>query len=428
MSDLYEILQVDSTASKADIKKAYRKLALRYHPDKVSEEDREEAEIKFKEISRAYEVLIDEQKREAYDTYGTTDGPGGVPNFSSQPFDGYHDGHEYAGDDFFNFFNGMNNNGARRANRTEDAELEVKVTLEDLFNGKTVKITSTRNIICPHCVGTGARKKAVTKKCAACDGEGTVRKIRRVGPGLISQEYVDCLQCQGSGKLYRSKDKCKKCLGDKTVEETKILEFEIAKGSANNGSIVLKHESDEYPGKETGDVILNYTCEEHPTFTRVHNDLYCKYKIPLVDALCGFSRNVVKHLDGRVLRVETPKGKVLRPHDFIRIKNEGMPIVQKRSWFTSGPSHGDLYIEIEVEFPQDNWYLEKNDIFQIKNLLPNDLQSKHDIKKQHIDEEAVLDANIDVADFTIVTRSQLPEYEEPQHTHRAPPQAECTTQ
>ncbi|ODV67298.1 DnaJ-domain-containing protein [Hyphopichia burtonii NRRL Y-1933] len=443
MPDLYEVLQVESKASSSEIKKAYRKLALKYHPDKVSEEDREEAEIKFKEISSAYEVLIDEGRREEYDLYGTTDGSGGVPNFSGDPFEAFNSGQEYGAEDFFNFFDGFGGQpqGAPKVNRTEDAQLDVKITLEDLYNGKTIKITSTRNIICTHCQGTGAKKKAVHKKCGRCDGEGTVRKIRRVGPGLVTQDFTDCTSCKGTGKIYRTKDKCKTCEGDKTIEETKILEFEILKGSPSTDTIVLEHESDEYPGKETGDVRLTYDCQEHAVFERKGDDLYTKYKIPLADALCGFTKNMVKHLDGRVISVPIPKGKVIRPGDYIKLKNEGMPIKnQSKSWFGSSNKNGDLYIEMEIEFPQDNWFLEKNDIFKVKNLFPNELLNKNDINKQRIDENSSSEANIDmVTDFSIVQEKNLPEYQsnddnDDDDAYRygkdtgAGPQAECTTQ
>lgn len=429
--DLYEILEVESKATNSEIKKAYRKLALRYHPDKVSEEDRVDAETKFKEISHAYEILIDEVKREEYDTYGTTDGKGGFNSYehSGNPYEDFYGGgsqRDYDSNDFYNFFNHMNGGppgGPGRENfkpRTNDAEIEVEVTLEDLFNGKIIKTTSTRNIICTHCKGTGSKKAAIAKKCGICDGEGTVRKIRRVGPGLVSQEYVDCNTCLGSGKIYRTKDRCKKCQGDKVIEETKILEFEIAKGSKNNGSIILKGESDEYPNKETGDVILNYVCKDHITFKRKGNDLFTHYKIPLTDALCGFSNLIIKHLDGRGISISLPKGKVIRPGDFIRIKNEGMPVLEEsklKKWFSSSSPRGDLFIEIDIEFPQDNWYLEKNDILKLRNLLPNALTNKRDIEKQKVDEVSLPEANIEViTDFSIATVNSLPDYEEDNKT------------
>ncbi|CUM64793.1 uncharacterized protein PRCAT00002405001 [Priceomyces carsonii] len=452
-SDLYEILEIESSASSSEIKRAYRKLALKFHPDKVTEGDRETAESRFKEISHAYEVLIDEVKREEYDLYGTTGDKGPYSEgFSGNPFENFYGGHqsgqEFDANDFYQFFNGMNgsgqqyrdhNSGRSAASRTDDARLEIEVTLEDLYKGKIVRTTSTRDIICDHCKGTGAKKNALSKKCSACEGNGYVTRIRRIGAGLVTQEHVKCEKCDASGVIYRPKDKCKKCKGKKVVEETKILEFEILKGSKSNESIILKGESDQYPGMVTGDVILTFKCTDHPVFSRKGDDLFTKYKIPLVDALCGFSRVLVKHLDGRGIFVSTPKGKVIRPSDFIRIKNEGMPIKvnDSSSWFRGSQSRrGDLYIEIDIEFPQDSWYLEKNDISKIKNLLPNKLLNKRDAEKQLINEESLPEANIDViTDFTIARPETLPDYDVPENEEESytrhediPAQPECNPQ
>lgn len=419
-TELYELLEVDSSASDTEIRKAYRKLALRYHPDKATEDDREEAEIKFKEISHAYEILSDEGKRQEYDTYGTFDGTGGQYHEygGGNPFNNFYNGggQEYGGDDFYSFFNGQQGNGYRQENvkpRTEDAKIEVDVVLEDLFKGKTIKTASTRNIICTLCKGTGAKKSATAKTCSTCEGQGKIKKIRRLGPGMVTNIMEPCKPCEGTGKVYRAKDKCKQCLGKKVIEETKILEFEIKKGSKSGETIVLKGESDQFPGKETGDVCLTFNCKDHPVFTRKGDDLFSKFKIPLVDSLCGFSEVVVKHLDGRGIKITTPRGKVIRPGDYIKIKQEGMPIDPKnKSWFSSANKRGDLYIEIEIEFPKDNWYLEKNDIFKMKNLLPNSLLSKYDLKKQQIDEDSLPEANIDeFTDFLIAKANALPSYE-----------------
>lgn len=440
--DLYAVLEIESTATSVEIKKAYRKLALRYHPDKVSEDGREEAELRFKEVSFAYEILIDEDKRKDYEMYGTTDGRPKYEEFAGgNPYDNFYGagagGNEYDANDFYNFFNGMNGGGhggppggRPRAGkpRTEDAELDVDITLEDLFKGKVIKSTSTRNIICTSCKGSGAKKNAVMKTCGVCEGKGTTRKIRRVGPGLVTQDYVECSTCHGVGKIYRSKDSCKKCLGTRTIEETKILEFEIPKGSKDGGKVILKGESDEYPGKETGDIVMSFHCKDHAFLKRKGDDLFSKYKITLFEALSGFSKVVLKHLDGRGIKISTPTGKVIRPGDFIKVKGEGMPVLDdssSSSWFSRGNSEkrGDLYIEIDIEFPKDNWYLEKNDILKIKNILPNELQSKKDIESQTIDQDSLPEANIcKISDFTIARLSALPDYpedkpEQPQHDH-----------
>ncbi|KAK6462922.1 hypothetical protein DFJ63DRAFT_98907 [Scheffersomyces coipomensis] len=433
--DLYEILEISESATDLEVKKAYRKLALKYHPDKASEDERSEAEQKFKDISHAYDILGDETKRRDYDMYGSTDsnGNGNSNGYRYSPYEDMFGGNgngqgEYGADDFYNFFNNMNGNGYERSSRqtklrTDDANIEVEVTLEDLFKGKTIRTTSTRNIICTLCKGSGFKKAAIAKKCTTCEGSGHTTRIRSVGPGLVTQESVSCKTCEGTGKIHRAKDKCKKCSGTKLIEETKILEFEIVKGSKSHESIKLPQESDQYPGKQTGDVILTFHCKDHPVFTRKGDNLYSKFKIPLVEALCGFSKIVVKHLDGRGLKFTTPKGKVIKPGDFIKIKNEGMPIKSaNNSWFGSNTKRGDLFIEIEVEFPQDNWYLEKNDILKMKNLLPNDLQNKSDILNQTINNDSLPEANIEViTDFTIETSHSLPKEDEKEEDSQPKP-------
>lgn len=423
--DLYDILGVEPSANNIEIKKAYRKLALKYHPDKVTEEERLEAEIKFKDISRAYEILIDEDKRNNYDIYGTTDDKvppfanGGAGGAGGNPYDNFFGGaggDEFDANDFANFFGGMNGNGrSGRAPpnkyKTDDANMEVEVTLEELYAGKTIRSTSTRNIICTHCKGTGAKKHAISKTCTTCNGSGSTTKIRRVGPGLVSQETVECKHCKGDGKVFRSKDHCKKCKGTKVTEETKILEFEIKKGSHSGETVTLKEESDEYPGKRTGDIHLKFHCKPHSLFTRKDNDLYCTYKIPLVDALCGFNKIMVKHLDGRFLQISTPKGKVTRPGDFIKISNEGMPLKDNQlSWF-SKTTRGDLYIEVEIEFPKDNWYLEKNDLLKLRNVLPSDLVNN--TNRVNNSDPSITTENIELlTDFSVIQGDKLPTYEE----------------
>lgn len=447
MPDLYAILEVELSATEIEIKKAYRKLALRYHPDKVSEEERETAEIKFKEVCHAYEVLSDEKKRGDYDLYGDSD-PMDRGDANGHPFgQSYGAQREYNAEDFYDFFNNMGGHGAARGpsqkQRTDDAEIFIEVTLEDIFKGRVVKVTSTRNILCNSCHGTGAKKAAKMKECPACEGKGNTQRIKRLGPGMVVQEQVRCTSCDGTGKIFSAKNACKSCKGTKVVEETKILEFEIPPGSPSEGSIVLEGEADQHPSMETGDVVLKYTCKKHDVFTRKGADLFVKYKIPLVDALSGFSRVVCQHLDGRAMHVTTPKGKVIRPGHLIKIAGEGLRH-EKQGTFSKlmGASFGDLYVEIDIEFPKDNWYLEVNDITKLKNILPNALQSKTDIKKQQVPSLSLPEANIEyVEKVTLATPDALPSYEQANQNGQANSHAhanegfyfdqaepECTTQ
>lgn len=402
MSDLYEVLGIERTATSIEIKKAYRKLALSHHPDKVPEEERVEAEIKFKEISAAYEILSDDTKRDNYDKYGDPDGP----KYSG--YNGYDDVPDFAPDDFYNFFNGMNGGSKpKRSNRTEDANLDVYVTLSDLYNGKTVKITSSRNILCTLCKGQGIKNGAKSKTCGICKGEGVTRKLRRVGPGMVTQDYVDCTTCKGKGLIYKSKDQCKKCNGKTTQEETKILEFYIEKGSKFGDSIVLKGESDESYGKETGDIILTIHEKEdsNDLIERIGNDLYSEFTITLAEALCGFKNKIVfKQFDDRLLKISIPTGKVLRPNQYLKISKEGFPI--KSKFFSS---KGDLYLKINIEFPNDYWFSEKSEINNVKNILPSQL-NKDLFKDEPIN-------NTDDVNFEILNLDDLPEIDDHEGDH-----------
>lgn len=415
-TDLYEILGVEKTATATEIKKAYRKLALSHHPDKVSEEHREASEIKFKEISAAYEVLSDETKRSNYDTYGDASGPGAGMGNGGGGYGGYGDMPDFGPDDFFNFFGGGaggfggHSNGGQRHRpkpRTEDAHLDVNVSLADLYNGKTVKITSTRNVLCKKCEGRGVKESAKKKECGICHGTGTVRQIRRVGPGMVTQDYIDCTTCKGKGHTYKTKDSCKKCKGSTTEEETKILEFVIEKGSRFGDKVVLKGESDEEYGKETGDVILEvHEKSETSPFERIENDLYTDLNVSLAEALCGFKNKVVlEHLDGRLLKISTPTGKVLRPNQYLKIKNEGFPI-------KGSSKKGDLYLKLNIEFPPDFWFSEKSELQNVLNILPTSNAAKKNktLDDVDIEDEEKIGSNVDSVDFNIVEVHELPEY------------------
>ncbi|KAH3675778.1 hypothetical protein WICPIJ_009231 [Wickerhamomyces pijperi] len=427
MSDLYEVLGIHKSSTSVEIKKAYRKLALAHHPDKVPEAEREKAEIKFKEISAAYEILSDDTKRFNYDTYGDASGKksngfggGGAGAAGFNPFDE----EDFTPDDFFNFFGGRGgfNDGygghshsdahshTANSNRTPDSNLNVKVTLADLYNGKTVKMTSTRDIICTGCKGTGAKSTAKPKTCATCKGAGYSTKLRRVGAGMIAKENVPCTACKGEGKSYREKDNCKKCHGKKIIEETKILEFVIEKGSKFGDRVVLKGESDQAPGKVTGDIILTINQKDkNENLERMGDDLFTDITISLSEALCGFKNKVVlKHLDNRIIQISTPTGKVLRPNQFIKIPNEGFFVRGSRAL-----ARGDLYIKVNIEFPNDFWFTERAELDKVKNILPTAVKSKqsNEIDVDSIDEDLLKNNLHDISKFQIIDLENLPDYE-----------------
>lgn len=320
--------QVDKGADEKEIKKAYRKLAVKHHPDKGGDEH------KFKEVSAAYEVLSDKETRAKYDKYGleglSEDGGGG----------GGHD------DLFSMFFGGGRSGRSSGPRKSESINHPLKVSLEDLYNGKTAKIAINRQVI----VGE-------SKMCTACDGQGVVIELRQIALGMVQQLQRRCTECSGQGYCATRK------------KERKILEVQVEKGMKHNHKIPFRGMADEKPNMEAGDVNFIIQEKEHDLFKRKGADLLITKSLSLNEALCGFEW-IVKHLDGREIVIQSKPGEVIKPeasasHPFVKIvPNEGMP------------SHGNpfvkgnLYVLFRVEFPSDG-ELTKNMIKSLKILLPN---------------------------------------------------------
>jgi len=359
--DLYELLGVDKSASPNDIKKAYRNLARQYHPDKVPEEKRAESEAKFKAIGQAYEILSDEEKRRMYDIHGMA---AFDPSRGSGSSAGV-DLNDILSQMFGMHMGGMPRGGPGRPRRGPDEEQPYKVTLEELYKGKTVKFAAEKQVVCPQCKGSGAKDKEKSKpeRCQRCGGVGLQEAFRQIGPNLMSRETVACDHCQGSGTYIKEKDRCKKCKGKRTVKETKALELYIPRGSMQGERIVLQGEADQFPDQTPGDLIFHLVEEPHDRFTRIGHDLSADLNITLAEALCGFSRVVLKHLDGRGIHIKHPRGKVLRPNDVLKVPGEGMP--HKR-----GEGKGDLYLIVKIQFPENGWISEDNDYEALQKILP----------------------------------------------------------
>jgi len=210
-TEYYKRLGVDPSASADDIRKAYRKLAVKYHPDKNPDP---KAQEKFKEISSAYEVLSDPQKKELYDQYGEEGLQGGGFNPSS------------ASSIFEQFFGG----GRKpKPNKGEDIKFQLGVTLKDLYNGKTTKLKVTRNILCQGCNGRGSNKDGAVQTCTTCKGQG-IRIITQQMGMMIQQMQTVCNDCRGKGQTIKEKDRCQRCSGNKVVPEEKQIEVHIDKG------------------------------------------------------------------------------------------------------------------------------------------------------------------------------------------------------
>ncbi|ROV90333.1 hypothetical protein VSDG_08136 [Cytospora chrysosperma] len=358
--DLPELLGLDKSATPDEIKKAYRKAALQHHPDKVPEERREESEATFKSVTQAYEILRDDEKREMYDQYGMaafdpSRGPGGPG------------GAEVDLNDILAQMFGMGvggqGGGPRRPRRGRDEEQEYKVTLEELYKGKTVRFSANKKVVCSQCKGTGAKEKVKPQTCDRCRGNGVQEAFQQIGPGMVRRAQVQCDHCTGSGMYYKEKDRCKKCKGKRIVEEIKPLEIYIPRGSLQGDKIKLEGEADQFPDMTPGDINFTLVEEPHDVFTRVGHDLSADLTVTLAEALSGFSRVVVKHLDGRGIHIDYPRGKILRPNEVIKVEGEGMPM--KR-----GDAKGDLYLIAKIDFPENGWISDDESFAALQKLLP----------------------------------------------------------
>jgi len=184
-----------------------------------------------------------------------------------------------------------------------------------------------------------------------------------VGRGLITHDLVDCGNCKATGDVFREKDKCKKCKGERVLEEKKMLEVYIARGSRNGDKIVLEGEADDQPNMETGSIVFVLHEKPHGIFTRAAADLSAHISVTLSEALCGFSRTVLKHLDGRGISISHPHGNVLKQGQVLKIMGEGMP-------YKKGDHQGDLYLTIDIEFPSEKWLSLPGNIENLEALLP----------------------------------------------------------
>jgi len=326
----YDILGVKPNSSSDDLKKAYRKLALQYHPDKNPNEGE-----KFKQISQAYEVLSDPEKRQIYDEGGEAaiKKGGGGGGFQS-PMDLF---------DMF-FGGGSFSSGRRRERRGKDLVHQMSVTLEELYNGVTRKLALQKSIICDKCEGRGGKKGAV-EKCQNCRGNGIEVKIHMIAPGMAQQIEQVCTNCHGQGEIIAAKDRCKTCNGKKTVRDRKILEVHIEKGMRDGQKIVFSGEGDQEPDLQPGDIVIVLEEQDHPLFKRKKQDLIMRMPLQLVEALCGFQK-VIKTLDNRDLVVTNLPGEVVKYDQYKCILGEGMP--QHKNPFEKGR----LIIQFQVIFPE----------------------------------------------------------------------------
>jgi DnaJ family protein A protein 2 len=344
---LYDILEIKPDATEQEIKKAYRDLSKKWHPDRHPPETKEEATKKFQEITGANTILSDPEKRQKYDEFGmdadNMSGMSGMPGFN--PADIF-------GNLFSGGFPGFGGNNRRPKNQ-EDCVVEKEVTLEDLFEGKKVNINYTQKHYCHKCNATGS-KDGKSSECKTCNGKGqTVRMIRQ-GP-MIQQFVAPCEDCGGIGEKPSKNNLCEECHGNKFLIKDKVFELLLNKKLQHNNKLVINDMGNHYKhGKSNLVVVIKEL--PHETFKRNGKDLHIDIRLRLFQSLYGFTK-MIKHLDGRNLVIKQEKMLSNMSTTFL-IKNEGMG--------------GDLYVHVTTYMPK----LERLDE-QENNILKKILIKAH---------------------------------------------------
>jgi molecular chaperone DnaJ len=340
--DYYATLGVARDAGDGDIKKAYRKLAMKYHPDKNPGD--KAAEKKFKTLSEAYEVLKDGQKRAAYDRFGHdafgaaaagagagAGGPGGPGGFGG----GFASGFADIFDEMFGDFGGARQAGQAAAGRGADLRFNMDVTLEDAFNGKQASIRVPSSVSCGECRGTGSEGAAQPASCGTCGGHGRVRSQS----GFFTVERT-CPTCGGRGEVIEAP--CKNCGGQGRVQKEKRLSVNIPEGVEEGTRIRLAGEGEAgVRGAAAGDLYIFLSIKPHRIFQRQGADIHCRVPLPMTTATLGGAIEVPT-IDGALARVTIPAG-TPTGHQF-RLKDKGMTILR------SG-ARGDMFIQAMVETP-----------------------------------------------------------------------------
>jgi len=333
--DYYELLGAQKGASADELKKAYRKLAMQYHPDRNP--GNAEAEHKFKEINEAYDVLRDDQRRAAYDRFGHAafeQGGGAGPG-------GFDFGAGFS-DIFDEMFGEILGGGARRgqqggggAQRGADLRYDLDIKLEEAFTGITKNITIPNAITCDECKGSGAAPGTSPIDCTMCKGHGRVRAQQ----GFFTVERT-CPTCQGTGRVIQTP--CKKCSGHGRVRQQRTLAVEIPAGVEDGMRIRLSGEGEAGSrGGHAGDLYVILGVEQHPIFQRDGANLYCRAPIAMTAAALGGSLEVPT-IDGSVAEVKIDAG--TQSGHRARVKHKGMSVLR-------GSSRGDMYVELAVETP-----------------------------------------------------------------------------
>ncbi|MDR0677876.1 MAG: molecular chaperone DnaJ [Holosporaceae bacterium] len=341
--DYYETLGVTKSASDEEIKKAYRKMAMKYHPDRNKGD--KEAETKFKAVNEAYETLKDPQKKSAYDRFGhdayknASSGGGGFNGgFSSQEFH-FDFGDSSPFSDFSDILGGFFNQGRQRSERAEmrgnDLRYDASITLEEAFSGKDIELKLRVNAICEDCKGTGSKNGEKPKVCPSCRGSGTMR----FSQGFFTVERT-CTSCNGTGHIIENS--CMSCRGAGRVSKSRVMNVSIPAGIEDGAKIRLAGEGEAgIRGGRAGDLYIFVSVKPHKLFTREGNSIHCQVPISFVTAAIG-GEIEVPTIEGKKAVIKIPTG--TQSGQILKLRGKGMSIVRSTL-------RGDMMVHALVETP-----------------------------------------------------------------------------
>lgn len=373
--DFYEVLGVSKTASDDEIKKAYKKMAIKYHPDRNP--GNKEAEEKFKEAAEAYDVLRDPQKRQKYDQFGPDafgPGAGGFGGGSSMNMDDIFSmfGDIFGGGFGGGFGSGFGVGGGRRRKpvyKGQDLRMKIELDLNEIVNGTTKKFNLRTDITCPECNGTGS-EDGQESTCNTCDGQGVVYKTRQTMLGIMQTQTV-CETCHGEGRVI--KNKCKHCGGEGIVRGEKQVEIELPAGLVEG--YVYNFQGKGGAGRRggvNGDLQIHVHEKPHPELIRDGVDLVYNLLLTIPQAVVGTSLEVPTH-DGKA-KITIPSG--TQPGTVLRLKNKGIPDIN-----SYGHQRGDEIINISVYVPEN---LNKEEKHAIETLAESDNMKPNNSVKEKI--------------------------------------------
>jgi molecular chaperone DnaJ len=325
--DYYRILEVERGSSQDEIKKSYRKMAMKYHPDKNPGDSA--AEEKFKECAEAFDVLSDPQKKQEYDTYGSVGGNGG------NPFSG-----GFGMDDIFSRFGdffGFGGQNQRQIRKGSDLRIKVSLTLSDIINGTNKKLKYTRQVKCNTCNGVGGRDLTT---CGICHGSGHRKVVQQTPFGTI-QQVITCTSCSGQGSVSRTS--CGNCRGQGTVPKEETIDVALPKGAVNGVNLSMSQMGNWIKLGEPGDLVIFVEEEIDPSFKRENNNLIYDQSISIVDAILGKEIQLSTPYGDMKFDVQpgTTHGKTLR------VQGKGVPDLNLRG------AVGDLFIRMNIKIPQN---------------------------------------------------------------------------